>query len=79
MLRFVEFAHFKIVLHVVIITVLRSFTRLTAVRDVVGTFVVDMSPAYFPLQTTTGGSWGRKVEREGERQGERKGREEREG
>ena len=42
-------------------------------RDVVDTLVVDISFAYFALQTTTDGSW--KVEREGERQKERQGRE----
>ena len=47
-------------------------------RDVVDTLVVDISFAYFALQTTTDGSWGRKVrEREkgwekGGREGERK-------
>ena len=76
-MRFVDFAHFKIVLHVVIINILsklllHSYPR--AVRNVVDTLVVDICLAYFALQTTTDGSWGRKV-REREEGGENGGRE----
>ena len=55
---------------------LHSYPR--AVRNVVDTLVVDICLAYFALQTTADGSWGRKArereegEEKGGREGERK-------
>ena len=57
-------------------SLLHSYPR--AVRNVVDTLVVDICLAYFALQTTTDGSWGRRRLREREEGEEKGGRREKE-